>query len=631
MAAKNSVYTGSYAISTPPTIKTLMTTHISLQKLLNDSSSILIQWLQPNNIINSTITDYIVQYSSDNKNTWTTFTHITHIVPQYTSVDFGDFGDFWDASINITDLSSNTSYYFRVAAVFANGVISNYGDSTTPYMTAAEVPTLLTIDASDSSITLSWIPPSNHTNIYYGINYSTDEASLNDVIDISSNDTSYNITGLNNGTLYYFRVWSINSGGNSSYFDASATPITTPDRPTNIDLSLNSITGDTQVQISWDLPAYNGGSTISSYSIQYSLNNSTWTQPIIVSLNDITHNTSSSSYSTDISGLMPYTEYWFKMAAVNIASGRGAYSTPSTIKTLMSAPTGLYNNGTTSSVVDLSWAPLTGYDTSIIDYNVQYSTDNTTWSTFLYYGEDYILPYQGMTGLSSNTLYNFRVAAMSNNNVISIYCVSISATTLPDHPNELNPVPSDGSITLSWTPPSNHTNIHYGINHNTDNTDNTSWNSIPDISTNNTSCTITGLNNGTLYYFRVYSMNSALSTTNFSYASTYATPNRIPDPPTYLHGTWGMVPDPNGTGVITQVSIYWTASPSTNIEYYITYLVNGIIDSSRPPIITSATSYTFNVLSDKDTITINAYSQYTDTKILSVSNYYILVPFWTIP
>jgi len=155
MAAANIVGTGSYAISTPPTIKTLMTTPTSLQELANDSSSILIQWLQPNNIINSTITDYIVQYSSDNKNTWTTFTHITHIVPQYTSVGFGGF---WDASINVTDLSSNTSYYFRVSPVFASGAISNYGYSTTPYITAADVPTGLDVSANAVQISLSWNP-----------------------------------------------------------------------------------------------------------------------------------------------------------------------------------------------------------------------------------------------------------------------------------------------------------------------------------------------------------------------------------------------------------------------------------------------------------------------------------------
>ena len=221
----------SSAPSAPP-----LGSPISLQELSQDSTSILIRWSQPNNIINSTITDYIVQYSSDNKNTWTTFTHITHIVPQYNIPSYVNSGGYWDASINVTDLSSNTSYYFRVAAFIASSTISTYGYSTTPYMTDPDVPTDLSANNVGNNVYLTWYAPTRNENITYSVQYSDSDSNGSwityNISDLTisgstiSGSIPMSLLGVNAvipaiGKYYYFHVASKNSDGNIGQYSES--------------------------------------------------------------------------------------------------------------------------------------------------------------------------------------------------------------------------------------------------------------------------------------------------------------------------------------------------------------------------------------------------------------------------
>src|SRR4029077_17973362 len=78
--------------------------------------------------------------------------------------------------------------------------------------------------------------------------------------------------------------------------------------------------------------------------------------------------------------------------------------------------------------------------------------------------------------------------------------------------------------------------------------------SVTDCPTNSitTSCTVTGLTNGTPYFFRVAAINAA-GTGAYSTPSSGVTPRTVPDAPTAVTGTPG-----NG-----HVSLTWTA-PSSN-------------------------------------------------------------------
>ena len=100
-------------------------------------------WIAPSSNGGSAITDYVVQYSSNNGSTWITF-------PDGTSTA---------TSATVTGLANGTSYIFRVAAVNAagRGQISLPSDSRTPLPGAPSKPVCV---AGNGSVGLSWTLPS---------------------------------------------------------------------------------------------------------------------------------------------------------------------------------------------------------------------------------------------------------------------------------------------------------------------------------------------------------------------------------------------------------------------------------------------------------------------------------------
>jgi hypothetical protein len=109
--------------------------------------------------------------------------------------------------------------------------------------------------------------------------------------------------------------------------------ITVPDAPS----SVTGTAGDTQVSLTWNAPASNGGAAITDYVIQYSSNGGTnWT-----TFNDGT----STNTSAAVSGLTNGTSYIFKVAATNSA-GTGSYSSNSSSVT----PAASNNNPCSNSV-----------------------------------------------------------------------------------------------------------------------------------------------------------------------------------------------------------------------------------------------------------------------------------------
>src|SRR5690606_6216392 len=106
------------------------------------------------------------------------------------------------------------------------------------------------------------------------------------------------------------------STGSITYDDCSVfagQPATTPDAPAG----LNAVAGVGQVALDWQAPVSHGGSPITDYMIQYSVDGSgSWT-----TFNDGI----SASTTAVVSGLTNGVAYRFRIAAVNNV-GTGAYS-----------------------------------------------------------------------------------------------------------------------------------------------------------------------------------------------------------------------------------------------------------------------------------------------------------------
>ena len=466
-------------------------------------------------------------------------------------------------------------------------VVISYTAVTTP-----DAPTAVSGSAaSATSVSLSWTAPSSNGGASitdYTIQYSSNSGSTwSTWSHTASTSTSQTVTGLSQGTSYIFRVAAVNSVGTGSYSSNSSSVTTwgVPGAPTSVS---GSSTVNNQVALSWTAPASNGGTSITDYVIQYSSNSgSTWTT--------FADGTSTSTSAT-VTGLTSNTSYIFKVAAVN-SVGTGSYSSNSSSvlvrPTTPGAPTGLSATVVSTSQIDLTWSqPSDTGGSTITDYTIQYSTDNTTWTTFSD-GTSASLS-ASVTGLSSNTLYYFKVAALNAQGTGS-YSSSTSKATLPNAPTALSGTTvSNTSISLSWTAPSGTATSDYEIKYSSDNI---TFNTVTDGVSTSTSVTLTGLSANQMYYFKVAAINSA-GTGAFS---SVAQKQTAPSAPTGLSAT-----------VLTSssVSLSWTAPTGGNqaiTDYKIEYSSNsgstwttfsdGTSTSTSATVsgLTGTTSYLFRV------------------------------------
>jgi DNA-binding beta-propeller fold protein YncE len=150
------------------------------------------------------ITDYSIEYSTNNS-TWTAFPHTASIA----------------TSLAVTGLTNGTPYYFRVAAISAagTGLYANLVGTLTP-ATVPGPPTSVTATTSNGQLTLNWVAPTSNGGesiTDYLVETSTDNTNWSVVAHSPSTATSLVVTGLINGTPYYFRVAAINAVGTSAY------------------------------------------------------------------------------------------------------------------------------------------------------------------------------------------------------------------------------------------------------------------------------------------------------------------------------------------------------------------------------------------------------------------------------
>jgi predicted phage tail protein len=430
-------------------------------------------------------------------------------------------------------------------------------------------PTGLTATAGNAQVTLSWRAPTSDGgaaiigyDVYLGTSPHGESASpVNGAALIAG--TSYTVTGLKNGTTYYFTADAVNDASlhSAASGETSATPaapVTAPGAPAG----LTAAAGDAQVSLSWQAPGSDGGAQITSYNVYEGTGSNITGKPVA----------SAQGTGATIKNLTNGTTYFFKVTAVNKA-GEGpasgaASATPTAAITNPGPPNGLTASPGNGQVT-LSWAaPASDGGASISGYEIYRGTRPGGESSVPVNGTPVQATSYTLTGLTNGTTYYFTVAAVNQASrqggasgeasatPVSATAPATSASPAtstssagatgaagaggaPGAPAGLTATAGNAEVSLSWTapasvggsPPASY-HVYAG----------TSPGFIPGAavsSTTSTNATVTGLTNGTTYYFVVTAVDA-----NGKVSGTSGEVSAMPTGTAVLAATSKKVPKP---------------------------------------------------------------------------------------
>ena len=537
--------------------------------------NISVSWTTPGNG-GLAISSYILQYRISGTGSWTTITGISSVATNYV----------------ITGLANSTTYDIQIAAVniVGTGAYSNIVIGLT--FTTPNSPTNLTGVSSNGQAALTWTAPTNNggTPITgYLVEYnSTNPSGPWTPVNTGSTATTYTLTGLTNGTLYYVRVSGVNIVGTGTPSNViSLTPSTIPGPA----IIISSASCDNQqVLVTWAPPTNTGGAPILSYNLQYSntgLAGSWLPTPTPYSV-------AAPTTSYTFTGLTNGTLYYFQVAAVNTI-GTGPYSaqTPNSNATpsiTPQPPIPITTTAITSSSIAVSWTTPTGLANTggnpITGYIVYWSQISSTGSVIppvnsyntTTSGTPLATTYT-ITHLTHAALYEIQISSINcsgvgplsslPNSLYSLYSLYITTASIP--PSAPTNVVITGcktgytnSVILTWTAPANDGGspiINYVIYYRTTSPPNSTWYTHNTNSASTTAIVTLPLSS-TSYDFKVAAQNIA-GVSIFSSPIVSSSSYTPPTAPTNLVATT----DANGFVVLTWIASIQDA-PQT-ISYYV--------------------------------------------------------------
>ena len=314
---------------------------------------VLLSWSAPSSNPGSAIVDYVVEYRAGTQGSWTPFADGTSTA----------------TSATVTGLTNGVAYQLRVSAVNAMGVgapsaTASASPRTTPTQLAAPTATAV----GSKSVTLTWSAPSSDGGAAVSGYAIYRDGSL--VATVPASPRIYDDTPLATGTLYAYQVLALNVAGSSPFSAALVLP-TLPDTLLAPTLStqpgsIEVVFDDTTIEV------------VDFFAVFYRSVPSSGSNPWI----EWTPGVDDASPTT-LTGLLNGTTYEVRVDAANasgVSEGASALATPVAPP---SAPRTLAAYSGTESV-SLSWlAPLDDGGTSVVDYEVEFSSNaGSSWSTF---------------------------------------------------------------------------------------------------------------------------------------------------------------------------------------------------------------------------------------------------------
>lgn len=373
------------------------------------------------------------------------------------------------------------------------------------------------------------------------------------------------------GTVYYFRVFATinNVAGSPTGASNGVAAIGVSQPPTNV---VATPAGVGSASLQWDAPSNDGGSDITGYLVMQ--DDTTADQEGFVTSGTCAAADETIATSCQVDGLTPGHSYTFTVGAfATVGAASSAQSSPSQPITILSdapgPPTGVTAVAGVESAT-ISWtAPVATGSSAITGYTVYYypSADESP-APIAATGDCGPDPVTALTctatGLETGVGYIFQVLAnntghQSEPGDSNEVTPSPADPVAPNPPTAVTASPGDGAATVSWTAPSSGGGGLVGYNVQIKTSPSGSFadagTGCSPASTNSstaTTCTATGLTNGTSYVFQVATIGTDLPS-SYSSPADAVTPVGPPGAPTAVTGAAGN----------TQVAVSWTA-PSSN-------------------------------------------------------------------
>ena len=422
------------------------------------------------------------------------------------------------------------------------------GEAATAAATPAAQPTVPSVPQSlaatpgDGEVVLTWqAPASNGGSAVTEYEYRHAEgASVPDETAWQSAGTGLTATvgTLTNGTAYAFEVRAVNAVGDGSAATTAATPATVPGVPQ----SLAATPRDSEVVLTWQAPASNGGSAVTGYEYRHAEGASV--------PDETAWQSAGASLMATIDSLTNGRTYAFEVRAVNAVGDGSAATTAATPATVPGLPQNLVATPGDGEVV-LTWqAPASNGGSAVTGYEYRHAEgasvpDETAWQS----------AGTGLTAtvdsLTNGRTYAFEVRAVNAVGDGSAATTAATPATVPGLPQNLAATPGNGEVVLTWQAPASNggsavTGYEYRHAEGASVPDETAWQSAGTGLT----ATVDSLTNGRTYAFEVRAVNAV---GDGSAATTAATPATVPGLPQNLAATPG-----NGEVVLT-----WQA-PASN-------------------------------------------------------------------